>query len=230
MSLLNDVERPSGILTTKDRRYLFGELDMTSYSDPNNAVKQRRFRIRKRMEHALLDLVVVNNLLSGRDQAHVFDSLRDSMEREQFEHFMSEIFDFLHSNLPVGHGTPCASLGIAKAFHRTTLESTGGTFNFRPTVDIRTPKSINPDEFDHEADIARYHADIERLLEARPPNIRPSSEIPKDPSERGQPVDLYASPAENRGFDPEQIEHDNRLEIYQNRINFLNLLDEWNID
>jgi len=230
MTLFNDVERPSGILTTEDRRYLFGELDMTSYSDPNNAVKQRRYRIRKRMEHALLDLVVANNLLSGRDQAHVFDSLRDSMGREQFEHFMSEIFDFLYSNLPVGHRSSCASLGIAKALHRTSLEGSGGTFNSRPTVDIRTPDSINPDEFDHEADIARYHADIERLLEARPPNIRPLSEIPEDPSQRGQPLDLYASPALNRGFDPEQIDHDNRLEIYQNRINFLNLLDEWNID
>jgi len=229
MSLLNAADRPRGVLTTKDRRYLFGDLDMSSYRNPNNAVKQRRYRIRRRMEHALLDLVVANNLLSGRDQARVFDSLRESMEREQFEHVMSELFDFLYANLPVGHQSSCASLGIAKAYHRTTLVGTGGNFHYRPTVDIRTPDTINPSEFDHEANIARYHADLERVLEAQPNHLTPLSEMPNDPLESGQSIDSYSSPMENRGFDPEEIDRDNRAEVYQRRINFLGLLDEWQV-
>lgn len=229
MSFLNDIDRPRGILTTEDRRYLFGCLDISSYSDPNNAIKQRRYRIRKRMKHALLDLVVANNLLSGRDQARVFDSLRESMEREQFEHIMGEIFDFLYANMPVGHRGSAASIGIAKALHRTSLEGSGGTYNRRPTVEIQTLDSANPDEFDHKADIARYWADLERLRDSQPPNIAPASEIPEDPSERGQDLDLYTSPIKNRGFDPEAIDHDNRIEIYENRIDFIELLDEWEI-
>lgn len=229
MSLLNDMDRPRGILTTEDRRYLFGCLDMSSYSDPNNAIKQRRYRIRKRMKHALLDLVVANNLLSGRDQARVVDSLRESMEREQFEHIMGEVFDFLYANMPVGHRGSAASIGIAKALHRTSLAGSGGTYNLRPTVEIQTLDSVNPDEFDHKADVARYRADLERLRDSQPANIAPASEIPEDPTERGQDSGLYTSPIENQGFDPEEIGHDNRVEIYENRIDFIELLDDWEI-
>jgi len=179
------------------------------------------------MEHALLDLVVANSLLSGRDQARVFDSLREPMGREQYEHVVSELFDFLFANLPVGHRRSSASLGIAKALHRTSLE--GSNFNYRPTVEIQTSSKVNPDEFDHTADIARYHADLERLLESQPMNAAPQSEIPEDPSDRGKEFYLYASAMENRGFDPEEVEYDNRAELYKNRINFLHLLDEWQI-
>jgi hypothetical protein len=200
---------------------------MSSYSDPNNAVKQRRYRIRNRLEHALLDLVVANNLLSGRDQARVFDSLRESMEREQFEHIMGEVFDILYANMPVGHRDSAASIGIAKALHRTSLEGSGGTYNQRPTVKIQTLDSATPDELDHKADIARYRADLERLRDSQPANIAPASEIPEDPTEREQDWGLYDSPIGNRGFDPEEIGHDNRVEIYENRIDFIELLDEW---
>ena len=229
MSLLNTVDRPRGILTTDDRRYLFGNLDMSSYSDPNNTIKQRRYRIRNRMEHALLDIVIANNLLSGRDQARVFDSLRESMKREQFKHVVSEIFDFLYVNQPVGHRSSSASLGIAQAFHRTSLEGTGGNFNRRPTVDIRTPNSMNPDEFDHKADVARYHADLERVFEAQPNDLASILETPEDPWEADQDIDLYASPIENRGFDLEEADHNNRKEAYEKRINYVNLLAEWDI-
>ena len=229
MSLLNTADRSRGILTAEDRHYLFGDLDMSSYSDPNNAIKQRRFRIRTRMEHALLDLVVANNLLSGRDQARVFDSLRESMKREQFEHVVSELFDFLFANMPVGHRRSSAALGISKALHRTSLEGSGGTFNIRPTVEIQTTNQVDPNEFDHKAHIARYQADLERTNESQPPNIAPPSEIPEDPSERGKGFDPYASPIENRGFDLEESDHDNRDKIYEQRINFLDLLDQWQV-
>jgi hypothetical protein len=227
MSLLNNPDRPQGVLTTKDRHYLFGDLDMSSYSDPENTIKQRRHRIRQRFEHALLDMVIANNLLSDRDQARVFDSLRDSMERKQFEHIMSELYDFLYVNLPVGHQQPCASLGIAKAYHRGSLMESGGKFNFRPTVEIQTPDSTNPADFTHKADIARYYADLERVSAAQPDSLTQPSELPEVPPELEASQDLFASPLENRGFDPEEIKYDNRAEIYQRRIAFLNFLDEW---
>ncbi|QCC51457.1 hypothetical protein [Halapricum salinum] len=229
MTLLNATDRPKGVLTTEDRQYLFGDLDMSSYSDPENAVKQRRHRIRRRLEHALLDLVVVNNLLSGRDQAQIFNSIQESTEREQFEHIMSELFDFLYANLPVGHREACASLGLAKAYHRGTLIGTGGNFNIRPTVNIEISDQMSPAEFDHEANIARYHADIERVSEATPNAVEASSETPENEEERQNSADLFRSPMKNHGYDPEEVRHDNRATVYQQRIEFLDVLDKWQV-
>lgn len=229
MSFLMDLDRKKGVLTTKDRHYLFGETDMSTYDDPKNVAKQRRYQIRGRIENALLDLVVANNLLSKRDQARIFDSLQESMEREQFEHVISELFDFLYSNLPVGHRRGCASLGIAKSYHLGALTGTGMQYNRRPIINIQVQDMMKPDDFHHPADIARYYADIERLSEARPNPPKPLSEMPEDPPKDSQLPDLYASPIEAQGFDLEEADQDNRKQIYQRRIEFLELLDNWDI-
>jgi hypothetical protein len=106
---------------------------------------------------------------------------------------------------------------------------TGGQFNVRPAVEIQTSDSVNPDDFTHNADIVRYYADIERLSTSQPEPMTQLSEMPEDPSKMEDSAGLFASPLENRGFDPEQIKHDNRPEAYQQRLGLLEFLDGWEV-
>jgi uncharacterized glyoxalase superfamily protein PhnB len=62
-----DVDRPRGILTTEDRKFLFGE---TEYSNQSGA-RRRRQKIRERVTHAMLDFRVLRHL-EDRDRDQIF--------------------------------------------------------------------------------------------------------------------------------------------------------------
>lgn len=63
-----DVDRPRGILSTEDRKFLLGE---TEYSSSAGA-RRRRQKIRERVTHALLDFQILE-YLQGRDRNQIFE-------------------------------------------------------------------------------------------------------------------------------------------------------------
>lgn len=219
-SLLN-TDRPRGILTKEDRRYLFGELDASDYDDPKNALKQRRYRIRQRFKNSLLDLILINNLLSERDQRRVFESIRESKSEEQFKHVLSEIIDLIYVNQSTLHSRAIATLGIEKAYHRNSLVD--GRFNRRPYVELNIIDDHEPEEFEKELDILRYHADVERMVDTDPPNINtatidPDTEVDLD----SEPVPLMDSFGLEQSLQYEQSWD----EAYKQRIEYLKELDK----
>lgn len=66
------VDRSTGILTKKDRRYLLGELDedITQGGERN-----RRFRIRKRLRNALWDLYILHETMPLGDVETLFEEI-----------------------------------------------------------------------------------------------------------------------------------------------------------
>jgi hypothetical protein len=62
-----DVDRPRGILSTEDRKFLLGETD---YSTSASA-RRRRQKIRERVTHAMLDFQVLE-YLEARDRNQIF--------------------------------------------------------------------------------------------------------------------------------------------------------------
>jgi len=66
------VERATGILTEKDRRYLLGELDeeLTQGGERN-----RRYRIRKRLRNALWDLYILHETMPLGDVETLFEEI-----------------------------------------------------------------------------------------------------------------------------------------------------------
>lgn len=73
MSSQDDTERPRGCLSTADREYLLGERTYSS----EQAERNTRARIRKRLYHTLLDFNLALETLSDRDRRQLF-SLSDS--------------------------------------------------------------------------------------------------------------------------------------------------------
>ena len=66
------VDRSTGILTKKDRRYLLGELDenLTQGGERN-----RRYRIRKRLRNALWDLYILHETMPLGDVETLFEEI-----------------------------------------------------------------------------------------------------------------------------------------------------------
>ncbi len=66
------VDRSTGILTQKDRRYLLGELDedLTQGSE-----RTRRYRIRKRLRNALWDLYILHETMPLGDVETLFEEI-----------------------------------------------------------------------------------------------------------------------------------------------------------
>ena len=62
-----DVDRPRGILSTEDRKFLLGETD---YSTSASA-RRRRQKIRERVTHAMLDFQILEHL-EARDRDQIF--------------------------------------------------------------------------------------------------------------------------------------------------------------
>lgn len=66
-------ERPRGILSPADRRFLRGEADLQS----EQSVYDVRYRIRQRLRNALLDFSLLFECLDDRDREQVFDQRED---------------------------------------------------------------------------------------------------------------------------------------------------------
>jgi len=66
-------ERPRGILSPADRRFLRGDADLQS----EQSVYDARYRIRQRVHNALLDFSLLFERLDDRDREQVFDGSED---------------------------------------------------------------------------------------------------------------------------------------------------------
>lgn len=69
------VGRPRGILSPKERRHLLGELDEDPEADAD-AIRQRNYRIRQHIRHALLDFRLLA-LSAPSDVGKVFEEIHD---------------------------------------------------------------------------------------------------------------------------------------------------------
>ncbi|MFB6307740.1 MAG: hypothetical protein ABEH35_00270 [Haloarculaceae archaeon] len=81
-------ERPRGILSPADRAFLRGEADL----DSEQSVYDARYRIRQRVQHALLDFTLLFERLDERDIGQVFDP---GNEHERFTDALVDAFAFL---------------------------------------------------------------------------------------------------------------------------------------
>lgn len=72
------VDRQTGILNEKDRKYLLDHSD-SDIEPGSNAERKIRRRIREKCKHAILDFSILVNELEHRDRAQIFPSaIRDS--------------------------------------------------------------------------------------------------------------------------------------------------------
>ena len=106
-----DGERPSALLSSKQREYLRGEADIEPGTSTEHAMRRR---IRERVYHGLLDGQLVFDSLSRRGQDLIFnawkspqffpedaDSIREGVAREsvEFERYATGLLAFLYAGL-----------------------------------------------------------------------------------------------------------------------------------
>jgi len=77
-------DRPRGIITRTDREFLIGEQELD-----NQKASDRRYRIRKRLENALLDIMLLSEHLESNDRAKVFRQSFGDNHRQ-----LQKIFNF----------------------------------------------------------------------------------------------------------------------------------------
>jgi hypothetical protein len=87
------IDRPPGILTPEQRRLLLGEGDEELSKE---AVRSRRYRIRRRVKEAVTDFLILN-YLPDQDQKIVFEEYADATTIKQLEDAYS--FDKIHGML-----------------------------------------------------------------------------------------------------------------------------------
>lgn len=73
---MDESDRPRGILSPADRKFLLGEADLESEQSRYDA----RYRIRRRVRNALLDFTLLLEHLEARDRDQVFDPPADRRE------------------------------------------------------------------------------------------------------------------------------------------------------
>jgi hypothetical protein len=83
-------DRPRGILSPADRRFLLGEADLES----EQSVYDTRYRIRQRVRHAMLDFSLLFEALSASDRRQVFDPPAD--ERPAFTDAVVDALAFFY--------------------------------------------------------------------------------------------------------------------------------------
>lgn len=84
------IDRPRGILNEDDRRFLFGDLDLSDYSDPRQARYQRRYRIRERIKHSIIDYLIIMDTLPDEDINKIFEEITEYAKGVQNEDADSE--------------------------------------------------------------------------------------------------------------------------------------------
>jgi len=69
-----------GILTKKDREYLLGEVDFSEYERPENQEQVIRSRIRKRIELAIKDFILIDEHLPAEEWDRILEEWREAQE------------------------------------------------------------------------------------------------------------------------------------------------------
>lgn len=136
-----DPDRPRGILTPTDRDFLLGR--KTDYTD--HSKKQKRNRIRRRLQNAILDFSILFECLERRDRNIVFDP--DDDDREALTRGITDALAFFHLGT-MGYYTPFKDMlseGVGKAEQRlagSSYRMVNVEFNVDPVGRIDTDELI----------------------------------------------------------------------------------------
>lgn len=84
------IERQRGFLTQHDREYLLGEHDEMT----DNYEQQKRYQIRERFRHAMLDFYFISEYLSDRDKRLLWPEIDDWLYRAQNRRQQLEEFQY----------------------------------------------------------------------------------------------------------------------------------------
>jgi len=123
-----DVNRPRGILSTEDRKFLLGE---TEYSTSAGA-RRRRQKIRERVTHAMLDFQILEHL-EGRDRNQIFEG---ADRRDLLASGFSGSFFFLYDALARSReDTEHIDMNL-EAYLSQAIEHVEKTRGYRATLDI----------------------------------------------------------------------------------------------
>lgn len=86
------IDRPPGILTPEQRRLLLGKIDEELSEE---AIRSRRYRIRRRVKEALTDFLILD-YLPDQDQKNVFEEYADATTIRQLDaHSFDKIYVML---------------------------------------------------------------------------------------------------------------------------------------
>lgn len=89
-------ERPRGMLTDNDRKYLLGQKDFSGYETPKKVEQQQQYRIRKRLRNAIIDFALVAEKMSDAEVEQAFSPLLvDDLDAEgkwMFEGYSSLLY------------------------------------------------------------------------------------------------------------------------------------------
>ncbi|WP_135822338.1 hypothetical protein [Halostella litorea] len=147
-----DSDRPRGILTPSDRDFLLGR--KTDYTD--HSKKQKRNRIRRRVQNAILDFSILFECLEERDRDTVFDP--DDGEREGLTQGVTDMLAFLHLGT-MGYYTPFKDMlseGVGKAEQKlagSNYRMVNVEFNVDPVGQIDVDEVVDKLENDEFAQI-----------------------------------------------------------------------------
>lgn len=147
-----DPDRPRGILTPSDREFLLGR--KTDYTE--HSKKQKRNRIRRRVQNAILDFSLLFECLEARDRNTVFDP--DDDEREALTEGITDMLAFLHLGT-MGYYTPFKDMlseGVGRAEQRlagSSYRMVNVEFNVDPVGRIDTDDVIEKIENEEFAQI-----------------------------------------------------------------------------
>lgn len=86
---IEDLERPRGILSKRDRQFLLDKSYRSELADQSR--RNVRARLRERLRHAILDFYLLDEYLEERDQERVFSNI-DVALREGLHAVMAVLF------------------------------------------------------------------------------------------------------------------------------------------
>ena len=137
-----EIDRPRGILSPRDRKYLLGEADI----DPRSqAARNVRAAIRDRLENAILDCTLLFRHLEGRDRQKVFDELTGGRPPRNADHVMPPqgmihaiaLFYVASEHPDMDSFTPTLIEALrAVADQRGEFREIGAEITFEPEMDI----------------------------------------------------------------------------------------------
>lgn len=144
-------ERPRGILSPADRRFLRGEADLRSDQSAYDA----RYRIRQRLRDALLDFSLLFESLDDRDRTQVF-------EDEDLAGAIVDAVAFLYQG--AGEGDRPREVLFTEGLQRAERRRTGG----QPTAHVEVA-TVDGDELERiveSVEAGRFHELSESELRA----------------------------------------------------------------
>lgn len=145
---IDDPERPRGLFSPADRKYLLGESEI---KPKTQAERNRRAYIRERLTHTLLDFALVSEI-EARDRRRVFER-QDNTEAESkrlvaLQQSIMDLLGFLYQELEQHHDTgmsfeECLRTGILRTRFRSETMQTVSPGDV--TFEVEEPEEIDID-------------------------------------------------------------------------------------